>query len=810
MYLLPIMIPLEEDELLGSWIYRLSKANLFETPDTFLKTFVRTNSNNGYQYINYCGNEEFIAFYHSLHSDIPMAELYLKTTCYGCLAPFISRGQQTRHTNLSFQNTYTKSAFVTKANPIINELRYCEHCRQQDLHWKGFWYYHRAHQLPGVRVCHKHGCLLKTFSGKVGHEFDEDAPFQSLSANADPVIMQQYAIFAKDILDIAPDTDITGTKQAILSMLKEKGYTQLNQLNCEIEQCGMTQMFPKDMAQYIKRHLASCSYVSVEQTLAMVFFLFGTAKEFISHLPVAEHTKCLNRLNDCEYQIVGDFRNSLLQLQHKCGTEFCITSDGFATGYSCPKCDATKSNQTIFERMILLAGDARYIPQSRFGSFDAKYQLMHCECGRTLSISLRSFLLEGTRCVCNHQARKEKLYGILTQSNEFELIEYDSQKYHAYIRHTKCNHTFECNCEYFVEDARCPHCESGVQLGVKKALDIDHIKQRIADLVGTEYTLENTQISKDSPVVIRHNKCGHSQQYHIGKFLMGRRCSHCHVHMTIPVKKELIEYLSNGEYETISISSNGIAKIRNTQNGQEFNMQTEYIVQELTRPTPSPILPCSSLRKSPEDFIPTQLGHYSKVLHYLRENYSSEDILFKEDFETFGANKNQMKRIVRKLVQKNVVTRVFPGVYKWTNSNLSDLDIVHQRYIQRSNNRLGYLSGHSFAYEIGLTDEHPDCIYITTNKEAGLHGRKYKFLKLSLHLRSPKTCITNDNWKTLQFLDLLPNLSKYTSRSDSDTIELLRNHAFQNQLTYSQFKPYLHLYPQWVDSKVRTILAEDP
>lgn len=813
MHLIPIMLPLEEDELLGSWLYRLSKANLFDKPDVFLKTFVRPNSHKGYQYINFVGDEEFPAVYQAMQLNTSMADLYLKTTCYGGLAPFITRGQQTRHTNLSFQNTYAHSAFVPKANPLIDELRYCEHCRCEEMRNMGFWYYHRAHQLPGVRVCHKHGCLLKIFDGKIGHEFDEEAPSRSVTPNAEPSIMQQYSVFAKDILVSSPDTDITGTKYAIMSTLQERGYTNcgegFNKLWSEIERRGMAEMFPVDISQYIRLQLASCSYVPVEQTLAMAFFLYGTAQEFISQIPIAEHRKCQSRLNDGEYQIIGTFRNSLLQLQHKCGTEFCITADGFASGYSCPKCDATKPNQAIFERMIALAGDAKYIPQSRFRSFDAQHQLMHCECGRTLNIKLRSFLLEGARCICNHQSKKEELYGILKQNKDFDLIEYDSKKYHAFIRHAKCNKTFECNCDYFVEDARCPHCESGVQLGIKKALDIDHIRQRISDVVGAEYTLESTAVYKNPPVVIRHNICGHSQKYHIGKFLMGRRCSHCHVQMSVANKKELIGYLSNGEYKTISIEPNGIACIQNTQSGQVINMQWEYIVQELTRPTPSPILPCRFPNRLIESFVPSQSGYYEKILLHLKKTYNQDDVLFKEDFETFGADDLQMKRVTSKLVQKNVVNRVFPGIYKWVNSNISDIDIVYQRYIQRRHEHIGYLCGHSFAYEIGLINKQPDRIYITTNKESGLHGRKHEFLSFTLYLRGSKAEITNENWRILQLLDLLPNLSKYTSQSDADTIETLRNHAHKRQLNYNQAKPYLNLYPRWVEAKAKAILAEE-
>ena len=179
MYSIPMIIPLEEDELLGSWMYRLSKANLFENSDSFLRSFVRAISDSGYQYIKYNDTEEFHAFYLALQSSTPMAELYLKTTCYAGLAPFITSGQQTRRINLAFRKTYGHPEFTPKVTPLTAKLCYCRECRSEELRRQGFWYYHRAHQLPGVKVCHKHGCLLNIFNGKIGHEFDDDFIFHS-------------------------------------------------------------------------------------------------------------------------------------------------------------------------------------------------------------------------------------------------------------------------------------------------------------------------------------------------------------------------------------------------------------------------------------------------------------------------------------------------------------------------------------------------------------------------------------------------------------------------------------------------------
>ena len=812
MNLLPLVIPLEEDELLGSWMYRLSRANLFDNTDIFIKNFVRANAHNGYHYIKYDDTEEFTTFYHTLQSSTSMADLFLKTTCYSGLAPFLTSGQQTRRVNLSFRKTYGHSEFTPKVTPLTRELRYCKQCRLEELESNGFWYYHRAHQLPGVRVCHKHSCLLKIYKGRIGHEFDDDAPFETTTPNTQLDIMVRYSLFAKGILDTAPYVDMNDTKLVLKDALVQHGYyvrsTEYEKLKSDIQESGMSQMFPEDIEHYISISLASLYYPSVEQTMAMAFFLFGTAEAFIQKLLESKYNKFGNRLDGKEYQIVGPFRKNLVHLRHTCGTEFCVTADGFTSGWSCPKCDAALSNQAIMHRLITYAGNHNYQLRSDFKGFNTNVRVLHQACGRTLELTPRAFLHEGKRCTCESQQKKEALLKRLRENSNFEMVEYVGHSTRLTLRHLNCNRLFECNYDHFIADMRCPHCESGVSVGIKKPMDITFLKERIKALVGDEYTLESNSLQCNVPVVIRHNKCGRTQSYAQGKFLAGRRCSYCHTVFTIDEKYELIPYLSNGEYKPLSIDNERYCRFKNCISEQEYEMDFDHAVQELIRPTPSPILPCQNPNREIDKFIPTTFGYYEKIFRNLKTIYGENDVLFKEDFETFGADELQMKRTTKKLVKKNIVERIYPGIYKWTGSDVTEYDVIYQRYIRRKGHQIGYLYGNSFAYEIGLITCKPDRIYITTNQEANLHGREYPFLGYKIYLRGAKAQVTDENWKILQLLDLLPNLSKYTIRDNTHTAGILRSHIHKNDLTYKQAEPYLSLYPSWVGLELKKLCEE--
>ena len=811
MYTLPIVIPPEDDELLGSWMYRLSKANLFDDPDTFIRSFVRAQAGGGYKYIKYDDTEEFAAFCLALQSSTPMADLYLQTTCYAGLAPFLTSGQQTRRLNLSFRRTYGKPEFTPKATPLTRDLRLCERCQSEELENKGFWYYHRAHQLPGVKVCEKHACRLRVYIGKQGHEFDDGAPFEMEEANASDDIMLRYAAFCKDILRSAPDTDLPGTKQAIKAVLRKLGYcdrrTDYAALKADIERRGMSQMFPVAMEHYMKIGLTS-PYPSIEQTMALVFFLYDSAQDFVQRLPQPDAASFWARIGKGGYELVGSFRSNLIQLRHECGAEFCTTADGFAAGWSCPRCDAGKLNQEILGKLISYTGNNEYSTEDKFRGFDSDISLRHHECGREMAITPRSFLFEGTRCTCRGQQKKEALLKQMDMVGGFELVSYNSRNKHLTIKHLDCGNDFDCNYDHFMADMRCPHCESGVKAGLRTPIDAVVLRQRMADLVGEEYTLETTEIQDDTPVTIRHNKCGRSQEYSHGKFLMGRRCSHCRTPIAMEAKFEMIPYLSNGEYEVRSITDDRMCRLRNSIDGSEYDMDFDYVVQELTRPTKSPILPCTDPNRNIQGFVPTTAGYFERILAHLRATYKKDDVLFLEDFETFGADHLQMKRIAKKMVDKYIVERIHPSIYKWGGSEITEREVIRQRYICRRKQRIGYLSGHSFAYEIGLAKQAPDRTYITTNQEAGLHGRNCSFLGVQLHLRGSRTTITDDNWMILQLLDLLPNLSKYTDWEPKQTETILRDYIRSNGLAYDQAEPYLGLYADWVGPQLKQLCKE--
>lgn len=107
---------------------------------------------------------------------------------------------------------------------VFYGLSYCPVCVQQDIKEVGFAYWHISHQVPGVRVCSKHQCLLISVPLGDGHKdrslvlppFERIQPIQA--SNADT----KFADFADQLLEICRYHGVN-YKSSYRCLLRRKG-----------------------------------------------------------------------------------------------------------------------------------------------------------------------------------------------------------------------------------------------------------------------------------------------------------------------------------------------------------------------------------------------------------------------------------------------------------------------------------------------------------------------------------------------------------------------------------------------------------
>lgn len=188
------------------------------------------------------GTEDFISLYKALNlQGVSMWDLYMKTSCYGGIAPFLSDARQTHYLNTAFRLGASNNSIVSASNSLTSELRFCPLCKKED-EVAGGWYYHRAHQMPSIKVCYKHGSILRRFTGKFGTELS--ASPQSVSCtNTENSWEQDFAVFAKELLDAAPDISAENSKAAVLREVKCQGFyapaSEYAKLNTALKNAGV-------------------------------------------------------------------------------------------------------------------------------------------------------------------------------------------------------------------------------------------------------------------------------------------------------------------------------------------------------------------------------------------------------------------------------------------------------------------------------------------------------------------------------------------------------------------------------------------
>lgn len=77
---------------------------------------------------------------------------------------------------------------------------------------------------------------------------------------------------------------------------------------------------------------------------------------------------------------------------------------------------------------------------------------------------------------------------------------------------------------------------------------------------------------------------------------------------------------------------------------------------------------------------------------------------------------------------------LIPGIYIKPDEDYTVEEVISERYLIRNGIHIGYLTGASFAYDLGLRSSPPERMSITTNKESMPHGRSITVLDVPLKI----------------------------------------------------------------------------
>ena len=186
-----------------------------------------------------------------------------------------------------------------------------------------------------------------------------------------------------------------------------------------------------------------------------------------------------------------------------------------------------------------------------------------------------------------------------------------------------------------------------------------------------------------------------------------------------------------------------------------------------------------------------------ETLALLKETYGLNQPIFLKNIRIGGKSKTAIKQELYRAAKTGLICRSSNGVYYFPAGNefgdfVSFEQIITKRYIHEDSvipglnlQVYGYYSGMTFLHDIGISEQVPAVLEVTSNK-ATSNKRIIKINNRRAIIRKPKTAINANNYKILQFLDMFYFIDLDTVKENK---KLLREYILEN-FSRNQFLQY--------------------
>ena len=560
---------LMEDELLYSYIVRLADANGFSLNEFAINYIYPDHVEKARNPHLLTGNMIYMPKIAALLEKDPLG-LYLETTIYPGIAPLLTPGRQIKFINMAFRKNIWKYPHMLERASYMGSFRYCPVCMENDIHEYNFTWLRRTHNMPGVTACHRHKIRL------IETENAEDLLTGRVSISKDEVSFANevdisYARFAYDFLYSHFDMD--------KNMLIQSIFAALSKTN------GMDIHGETDMS-YVRESIRKSKHeIGIIKLFRWLFEIFHE----VSNIPVKRNDELRSHFWDSlsGYKLLSEYYGPGITMR-RIGenTPFVTTPFAFLAGWRSPTEDYD-DEQKKFVRIVRCIRNDEYQPIDRFNGMGKMMRFRHKLCGKIVKMRPVDLIENGTNCSCmlnyvNNDAYKEVpgAYTVLSVDN-------DENDRTVTIKMHNCGHVFTVPVRSWFISTRCRVC--GMEKYIPRG---EAFKRDVEALVGDEYEVVGEYVNRDTPVEIKHLKCGRTTAFSPYRFLRGKRCE-CEKD-NYPKGKDFLDFVrkkSGGLYEIAGHDQKFNYFIRNVKTRKQKCMEKQFIIQELTRPTPSTVLP---------------------------------------------------------------------------------------------------------------------------------------------------------------------------------------------------------------------------
>ena len=189
------------------------------------------------------------------------------------------------------------------------------------------------------------------------------------------------------------------------------------------------------------------------------------------------------------------------------------------------------------------------------------------------------------------------------------------------------------------------------------------------------------------------------------------------------------------------------------------------------------------------------------LFEYLRETYGENEPIFVSDIEYNGMSENYIRQQVKKLTDAGLLKRYDTGIYFIpqksifkSGTQLSMNKVIERKYLQDKNERCGYVSGVAFANQLGITTQVSMICEVVTNKATN-DRREITLANSRVIVRRPRTPVSEQNYRILQFLDLMKDIDYFAEVTGEELQKCLCAYLEANSIRFADLEKYLGYYP---------------
>lgn len=174
------------------------------------------------------------------------------------------------------------------------------------------------------------------------------------------------------------------------------------------------------------------------------------------------------------------------------------------------------------------------------------------------------------------------------------------------------------------------------------------------------------------------------------------------------------------------------------------------------------------------------------------ENYGYSEPIFLNDLSIEGLSENAVRQSVKRLVASGFLERYDNGIYYIPKhggllgkSYLDPSMVIIRKYVENQSDKYGYITGLSFANQLGLTTQMPAVIEIVTNRES-TNGRMLMVGNQKVRVKKSSISVSEDNAELLQLLDAIGQAERYTELTIEETVDILITYIRKKRFTKRQ------------------------